>query len=94
MTFSKNFNIRHQKMTKTDVIHQLSTMAIQNKDVSADFEEHVLNREKLSSTAFYNKFAIPHSDQQSAKTTKLYIMINTAGITWDDQIVYLSLIHI
>ena len=83
------FVIRHQKMTKEDVIHLLSEMAIRNNDVTDDFEEHVLTREKLSSTAFYNKFAIPHSDKQSAKTTKLYIMINTAGIAWSDQTVYI-----
>lgn len=83
------FIIKNDKETKKEVIHELSQLAILNGDVNDDFEQHVLTREELSSTAFYNKFAIPHSDKQEAKTTKLYIMINKKGIVWDDQTVYI-----
>lgn len=83
------FIIKNDKETKKEVIHELSQLAILNGDVNDDFEQHVLTREELSSTAFYNKFAIPHSDKQEAKATKLYIMINKKGIVWDDQTVYI-----
>lgn len=83
------FIIRHQKMTKKEVIHELADIAVKNGDVNEDFEKHVLLRERYSSTAFYNKFAIPHSDKQEAKRTRLYIMVNSAGIAWDDQTIHI-----
>ncbi len=83
------FLIRHQKMGKREAIHELAELAIKNGDVNDDFEEHVLIRESYSSTGFYNKFAIPHSDKQEARKTRLYIMVNTAGITWNDQTIYI-----
>ncbi|MGN1343184.1 MAG: PTS sugar transporter subunit IIA, partial [Traorella sp.] len=46
-------------------------------------------------TAFYGKFAIPHSNIQNANVTKLYIMVNQEGILWDSdniKLVFLILI--
>lgn len=89
------FFVIDKKMGKTECIEFLVDKAIKNRDVSADFLQQVLHREKLSSTAFFGKFAIPHSNIQNAYSNKLYIMINRQGVSWDNQnikIIFLILI--
>lgn len=84
-----SFLVINKKIDKYQAIHTLCEMALKDGIVNPDFEQHVLARESLSSTAFYNKFAIPHSDVQEAKKTKLYIMVDPAGVDWDDQKAYI-----
>ena len=84
-----SFLVIDKKIDKYQAIHTLCEMALKDGIVNPDFEQHVLAREGLSSTAFYNKFAIPHSDVQEAKKTKLYIMVDPAGVDWDDQKAYI-----
>ena len=84
-----SFLVIDKKIDKYQAIHTLCEMALKDGIVNPDFEKHVLARESLSSTAFYNKFAIPHSDVQEAKKTKLYIMVDPAGVDWDDQKAYI-----
>ena len=74
-----------QKMDKIEAIELLVNKALKNKDVNENFYNQVLEREKYSSTAFYGKFAIPHSNVQNANVTKLYIMVNQEGVKWDDE---------
>ena len=66
-------------------VELLVNKALKNKDVNENFYNQVLEREKYSSTAFYGKFAIPHSNVQNANVTKLYIMVNQEGVKWDDE---------
>ena len=52
--------------------------------VSDQFEKDVYEREKMSSTCFFQSFAIPHSIHMNAKRTMLAILINEEGIIWND----------
>lgn len=78
-----------QKMDKYEAIRFLVDQAEKNKDVNENFYDQVLEREKYSSTSFFGKFAIPHSNVQNANTTKLYIMINHEGVDWNGEIIKL-----
>ena len=62
----------------------------QNGYVNNDFMHKIMEREKLSSTAF-NQFAIPHSLSMEALKTGISILINPKGIEWDSQNVQLVL---
>ncbi len=77
------FFIVDEAMDKEDAINYLCAKAFENGDVLKDFNVQVLNREKLSSTCFFNKFAIPHSNIQNANNTKLYVLINNNKVIWD-----------
>ncbi|MDY5276381.1 MAG: PTS sugar transporter subunit IIA [Erysipelotrichaceae bacterium] len=57
--------------------------ALDNNDVLEDFHNQVISRENLSSTCFFDKFAIPHSNIQNALSTKLYVMVNNTKVTWN-----------
>ncbi len=77
------FFIMNKALNKEEAINFLCQKALLNNDVPEGFNTQVLNREKLSSTCFFDKFAIPHSNLQNAYQTKLYVMINKEKITWD-----------
>ena len=81
----ETFFVVDQAMNKTECIKYLVNKAMINKDVNSNFLQQVLHREKLSSTAFFGKFAIPHSNIQNANSNKLYIMVNKQGVKWDNQ---------
>lgn len=79
------FFILDQDMTKEEVIRYLCDKALENGDVGENFYEQVMERERLSTTAFFNRFAIPHSNIQNANETRLYIMINRQDIVWNEE---------
>ena len=77
------FFVLDKKMDKNEAIKFLCEKAYKNNDVLDGFEKQVISREKLSSTCFFDKFAIPHSNIQNAINTKLYILINKSNINWN-----------
>lgn len=77
------FYVLDGKMDKYDAINFLCEKAFENKDVLEGFHNQVISREKLSSTCFFDKFAIPHSNIQNAINTKLYVMLNKSKVNWD-----------
>ena len=79
----------NKKMDKYEAIRFLVDHAYEHGDVNENFYEQVLEREASSSTSFYGKFAIPHSNIQNANMTKLYIMINHEGINWNNEKIHL-----
>lgn len=50
--------------------------------VNENFVEHVLSREHISSTAFNDFIAIPHSGELNANKTGIYIISNKQKIQW------------
>lgn len=76
--------------SKARVIEYMVKKLIQNGYVEKSFKEEVLEREKLSSTAFED-FAIPHSMRMTAKKTAFNVYLNPEGISWDGKRVYLVL---
>src|SRR5699024_6295723 len=52
--------------------------------VSEKFIDDVIKREKLSSTAFNNIVAVPHSMQINARKSSIAILINDKSTSWGD----------
>lgn len=69
---------------KNECIHYLVGKLRKYKYVNDTFEQEILDREGMSSTAF-NGFAIPHTMKMNAKKTILNILISDKGIMWDGQ---------
>lgn len=59
--------------------------------VDSDFQNEILERELLSTTAFGN-FAIPHSMKMNAKKTGISVMISERPIDWNGHYVQLVLL--
>lgn len=53
--------------------------------VDDSFCDSVLKREELDPTCFMNAFAIPHAFESTAIKSKIAVLINTNGISWDKQ---------
>ena len=51
--------------------------------IDEDFETQVLQRDNISTTAFYD-YAIPHTLKINAKKSAIYIMISETPILWCD----------
>ena len=58
--------------------------------VVVEFENEIISRENMSSTAF-GSFAIPHAMKMHAKKTGMNIVISETPISWNQQDVYLVL---
>jgi len=69
---------------KFDVIRYLGKKMVQQNIVSNDFIQDVINREQLSSTAFNNIVAVPHSMHMNAKNSSISILINDKPMFWGD----------
>lgn len=50
------------------------------------FTKSVMQREKTSSTCFFNAFAIPHALEMNARKTMFSVLINKNGILWDEDV--------
>lgn len=77
-----SFFISAEKLTKEEAIHRLTTTLVQRGIAADTLEDEVLEREKMSSTAF-GALALPHAMKMHSPKTKLCILINQPGIEWD-----------
>lgn len=77
--------------TKEEVIKFLGQKVINFGLCEDGFIESALLREKLSSTCFFDTFAIPHAIELNAKKTMFCVLINKKGITWDKRKIYIVL---
>lgn len=77
--------------SKEEVIYFLGKKAIDYGLVQEDFIESVLKRERISSTCFFDTFAIPHGIDMSARRTMVCILISSAGIPWDEHRIHIVL---
>lgn len=69
---------------KQSVIAFLSSKLQKNGIVDKAFADSVLRREELSSTCFFNLFAIPHAIELNARRTMLAVLLSEEGIIWDN----------
>lgn len=81
-----NSNLR----TYPQCVHYIAQKLCSLGYVEPDFELEVLEREKLSSTAFGN-FAIPHSMKMKANKTGISVLISDSAIDWNGHLVQLVL---
>lgn len=78
--------------TKEEVIRFLGQKAIDFGLTEDGFTESVLKRESLSSTCFFDTFAIPHAMNMDAKKTMFCVLISEKGISWDDHNIHIALL--
>lgn len=82
--FSKNlFFISNSGRDKQDVLTKLTNSLQKHKYTNEEFQAHVFEREKASSTAF-RKIAIPHSVKNEALKTGIAMVISNKGIQWSN----------
>jgi lichenan operon transcriptional antiterminator len=84
--FQKNKAYRDE----VDVIESISKIMHHGNYVDSNFASEVLEREKMSSTAF-NNIAIPHTMKMNALHTSAYVLINEKPIKWGDNNVHIVL---
>ena len=73
-----------QLVNRKDVIEFLSEQMRQIGYVQGDFCDSVLQRESLSSTCFFNQFAVPHSIEMNSNKTVASIFVSPNGISWGE----------
>lgn len=83
----KLFFKRHDLKKKEEVIQFLGEEVIHFGLAEDGFIESVLKREQMSSTCFFETFAIPHALELNAKKTMFCVLVNEEGIQWDDHII-------
>lgn len=75
-------------MSKEETIHYMCSKLYKAGFSNENFEAAILERERLSSTAFIN-FAIPHTMKMCENKSCMYILINDEPVEWDDNSVHL-----
>ncbi|GCF93103.1 transcriptional antiterminator [Enterococcus florum] len=84
----KHFIYREKKMASEPLLQELCTQMEQDGFVGNDFFTQLMEREKLSSTAF-GPVALPHTLTMDAKKTGIFIVAAPKGIQWGSQVVTL-----
>ncbi|WP_028042930.1 BglG family transcription antiterminator [Candidatus Stoquefichus massiliensis] len=77
--------------TKKDAIRFMGQKIIDFGLAKEGFIESVFKREEMSSTCFFDTFAIPHAIELNAKQTMFCVLISTNGIIWDDKKIHIIL---
>ena len=76
---------------KEDVIKFLGQNVIDYGLCKDGFIESVLEREQLSSTCFFDTFAIPHALEMNAPHTMICVLTSENGIKWDEHTIHIVL---
>lgn len=84
----KHFLYTEKKGTCESLLQQLCQQMEQDGYVDKEFFTQIMEREKLSSTAF-GPVALPHTLTMDAYKTGIYIVVAPKGIQWGTQIVTL-----
>ena len=79
--FMKNMYLN----TAEDYITYMSQKLYEKKYVNKGYCGSVLEREKMSSTAFNNNVAVPHSMKMDANRTGICIIINDKPVNWGEE---------
>ncbi|MDF9824521.1 lichenan operon transcriptional antiterminator [Breznakia sp. PF5-3] len=85
------FFVIDEEIDKNKAIEFLGQKAISIGLTNPGFIESVKQREALSSTCFFNTFAIPHAIELDAKKTMFAVMVNKQTVHWDDNNIHLVL---
>ncbi|WP_308622681.1 PTS sugar transporter subunit IIA [uncultured Enorma sp.] len=77
--------------TKHDAITFLGSKLLEYGVVNESFTDSVLQREAISSTCFFELFAIPHGLEMDSKRTMMAILLSDRGVIWDDVPIHIVL---
>lgn len=78
------FEVSSDLSDSSSVIHHMVNTLTHKHYVNEDFEQKIIERENLSSTAF-DHFAIPHSMTMEAQRTGMSVLINPNSINWNEK---------
>lgn len=81
----------NQCLTKNDAIRFMGEKIINFGLAKEGFIESVFKREEMSSTCFFETFAIPHAIELNAKQTMFCVLVSTDGVLWDNQKIHIIL---
>lgn len=82
--FNKRLFFKNKNLTsKRDVIYFLGKAIVEEGIVQENFIQSVYQRETISSTCFFNLFAVPHAIELNAKKTQIAVLLEENGIEWD-----------
>ncbi|RGF60435.1 PRD domain-containing protein [Coprobacillus sp. AF36-10BH] len=73
----------HYENTPEEMIRYICSLMEKEDVVDKQFVDNVLKREALSSTAYMNNIALPHSLTQQAKKATICIVINKKSMNWN-----------
>ena len=89
-SFSEEFFIRTaDALDRDEAIGLLAGKLMDAGIVPETFERQVLQREELSSTCFFDTFAIPHSTEMNAEHTMCCVLLSEKGVDWDGHLIHL-----
>lgn len=71
-----------------DVMNLLNDKLIRQGLVSNDFIISVSEREEMSSTAYFERFAFPHALNYDAKKTMISVLLSDQPLDWNGHVVY------
>ena len=86
------FFCNHGLTTEGEILAFFDKQLQQMGVIDDQFMDSVWQREALSSTAFFNRFAVPHSLEKAALTTKVVYYYSDEPIRWYDSRVNLVLL--
>lgn len=69
---------------KHSVIRFMADNIVNLNFADDSFTDSVLKREAMSSTCFFDTFAIPHAIEMNAQKTMLCVLLSEKGILWDN----------
>ncbi|MGV3466573.1 MAG: BglG family transcription antiterminator [Heyndrickxia sp.] len=79
--FMKNIYLNNAE----EYIEYMSLKLYEKQYVNKDYCQSVLEREKMSSTAFNNNVAVPHSMKMDARRTGICIILNEKPVKWGEE---------
>ncbi|RWZ49979.1 PRD domain-containing protein [Labedella phragmitis] len=74
----------HYTGDEESMIRQLGELMIADGAIDEDYLDGVIERERMSSTAFTDALAVPHAMAMSAERTAIAIAVNEHSIPWGD----------
>lgn len=77
--------------TKNEAIRFLGEKLQEYGVVDDSFTQSVLEREAISSTCFFDLFAIPHALEMNSARTLMAILLSKRGIVWDSSVIHVVL---
>lgn len=86
------FFCNHGLTTEVEILTFFDQLLQQRGVIDNQFMDSVRQRESLSSTAFFNRFAVPHSLEKDALSTKVVYYYSDEPIRWYDSRVNLVLL--
>lgn len=82
--FNQNLFFKNRGISsKDEAIYFLGNAIVDEGITHRNFIQSVYQRESISSTCFFNLFAVPHAIELNAKKTQIAVLLEENGIEWE-----------